>query len=491
MDSVLALDLKSLSFPPAEAAVLSNIQLTIRKGEFLALRGESAAGKSLLLHTMTGAAMKYEGGVLDGSVTLMGKDIMEIPLPAVCKELGFMFQEPQNQIVSVTVAEEVSFGTANLGCSRQEIAERSAEALAFTGLTGLERRKTTSLSGGQAQRLVLAGILALKTPILILDQPGAELDLKGKCELYALIKKLHVEDGVTVIMAMDHGVDIRDFADRIIEVKDGTIAKEYIPAEYIPEDKAKAPVFLPLAQERETVLAIENVSFTYQGSVTGCENISFAVNRGDFLAVMGENGSGKTTLLKLMEGLLFPEKGSVSIFGRAMTKKTAFSLRAKIGFLFQNPDFQIFANTVKEEAAFVLRNKPLTEAEKEAKVMAILTKVGLAPFAASHPQRLSRSQRQKLAAVSALIHEPEIVIADEPTSGLNDQDSRLIMDLLAAFRAKGGTVILVSHDPDLVFAYADRIVLMENHTVAACFGREAFPTAAARLQAGGDPHEAI
>lgn len=488
MDTALEINIKSLTFPEQEAAALKDIALTVKKGEFIAVTGASGAGKSLLLHTLTGAAMKYDGGLLDGSVTLMGKDIMELPLPAICQYLGYMFQEPQNQIVSVTVAEEVAFGLANLGYSREEIASRSKEALSFAGLQGLENRRTTGLSGGQAQRLVFAGVLALSTPVLVLDQPGAELDRQGKLNLYALIRRIHREKGVTVILAADHGLNLADFADRILVLEKGTLKKVYRGRDY-PSPPSFMPVRRMPVKTAETVLSLENVSYVYPGGVLGCEEITFQVRRGEFLAIMGVNGSGKTTLLKLMEGLLLPTKGKIKVFGGAMTKKSAFALRTKIGFLFQNPDLQIFADTVKKEAAFALKNSPLEEAEKTAKVEKILKKVGLAAYGDCHPQRLSRGQRQKLAAASALVHDPEIIIADEPTAGLQEEDCRLVMDLLADFRAGGGTVILVSHDPGAVLAYADRILLLDRQRLIADYEQKDFEGVAASLWQGGDGDE--
>lgn len=492
MDTALEINIKSLTFPGQEAAALKDIALTVKKGEFIAVTGASGAGKSLLLHTLTGAAMKYDGGLLDGSVTLLGKDIMELPLPAICQYLGYMFQEPQNQIVSVSVGEEVAFGLANLGYSREEIACRSNEALSFAGLQGLENRRTTSLSGGQAQRLVFAGVLALSTPVLVLDQPGAELDRQGKLKLYALIRKIHREKGVTVILAADHGLNLADFADRVLVMEKGTLKKAYRGRDY-PAPPQPVPVPYSAVKTKETVLSVENVSYAYQGGVLGCEEISFQVRRGEFLAIMGVNGSGKTTLLKLMEGLLLPTRGKIKVFGEVMTKKSAFALRAKIGFLFQNPDLQIFADTVKAEVAFALKNLPLGEEEKNARVKKVLKKVGLAAYEECHPQRLSRGQRQKLAAAAALIHDPEIIIADEPTAGLQEEDCRLIMDLLADFRADGGTVILVSHDPGAVLAYAHRILLLDHQRLIADYDQGDFGGVAASLWQGGgrDEEEAV
>ena len=413
----------------------------------------------------------------------MGKDIMTIPLPAVSEYLGFMFQESQNQIVSANVAEEVAFGPANLCCSRQEIIRRVEEALAFTGLTGLETRKTTALSGGQAQRLVLAGILALKAPILILDQPGSELDQKCRNELYALIKRLHEEEGVTVVMVMDNGIDAAAYADRLIEMKDGVIARQYTSADFPKHQPVSSRPGPGVKPGEKPVMTLKDVSYTYKGGVSGCREISFDVYRGELLTVMGENGSGKTTLLKCIEGLFSPGKGSVKVFGETMTEKTAFALRKRMGFLFQNPDFQIFANTVQEEVTFAL-GKGMNPAQKTQKAAEVLAKVGLSGLADCHPHRLSRGQRQKLAVASALIHDPEIVIADEPTACLNGKDSAAVMDLLADFRAGGNAVIMVSHDPELALAYSDRILLLADQKMAGCYERTDFPGMAPLLLKG-------
>ena len=472
MEPIIELNLKSLTFPPAENAVLHDIHFTVTEGEFVAVAGKPASGKSMFLHTLTGAAAKFYEGNLDGTVTICGRDQKEIPLPQVCEFIGFMFQEPQNQIVSVTAENEVAFGVANLELSREEITSRVEEALSYVGLSGMEQRKTTSLSGGQAQRLVLAGILALKTPVLILDQPAAELDLAGKRELYRHIRRLNREKGVTVIMVMDNGMKIEEYADRVIELEEGTVIRELPASAYAVE---KETVSVPAFQVKEDALvAVEDVSYRYKGGICGCENISFDVRRGDFLGIMGKNGSGKTTLLKLMEGLLLPKKGRVTVFGETMNKKNAASLRRRIGFLFQNPDFQIFSDTVKGEIAFGLRYSDISEKEKERRVNALLETVGLASYAEEHPQKLSRSQRQKLAFASALVHEPELLIADEPTSGLSEEDSHGLMQLLSDFRVKGGTVILVSHDPELTKTYATTIVVLDHHHLAGRFERDRF-----------------
>lgn len=459
-DTIMKVTIEQLTFPPEDHALLRQIDFTVNRGDFIAVMGKAASGKSLLLHAITGAAVKFYNGCMEGSISIFGEDTATIPLPQICRSVGFMFQEPQNQITAVSVEDEVGFGSANLGCSREEIKKRTAEALGLVGLNGMEKRSTTSLSGGQAQRLVLAGILALKAPILLLDQPGAELDPAGKRELYHHIHRLNREQGITVLMVPDNGIDIPAYANRALEINNGTIT-ERSPADFIKKDiPKKEQIIHPTG---ESVISLRNVTYIYKGGQVGCENVHAEIQRGDFVSVIGKNGSGKTTLLKLIEGLLLPSRGNIYVFGERMTKKSAARVRQNIGFLFQNPDLQIFASSVKEEVAFALKGHSLSEEEQEQQIRSVLASVGLEHHEKSHPQTLSRSQRQKLAFASALIHHPQLIIADEPTAGLSEEDSLMLMELLSDFCARGGTVLLVTHDFPLAKAYSRRILQMDNH----------------------------
>lgn len=486
-DIVMDVKIDRLTFPPSEQAVLRDIDFTVNAGDFIAVVGEPAGGKSILLHGITGAAVKFYNGVLDGKVCVFERDMAEVPLPEVCDFLGFMFQEPQNQIVSISVAEEVGFGIANRGCSRQEIRERTAEALSYVGLTGLEDRATYSLSGGQAQRLVLASILAMKTPILLLDQPGAELDFAGKRELYQHIRRLNREQGITVMMVMDNGIDLTSYANRVFEMKEGRLT-EHSPSSYTPHWQYPERIPPEICRD-EKIVAVEDVSFSYKGNNVGCSSINAAIYRGEFISLMGKNGSGKTTLIKLIEGLLLPDSGEISVLGHKMTKKTAAEIRRNIGFLFQNPDFQIFSSSVYEEVAFGLRGSSLSEEEKNHRVEEILEMVGLKVLKDIHPQTLSRSQRQKLAFASALVHRPRLLIADEPTAGLSETDSIALMDLLGDFALNGGTVLLVTHDPVLAKIYSDRILVLADHHLVGDYKRERFSEITEEMLLGGGNEE--
>lgn len=478
-DPIINATIEKLTFPPSAQAVLREIDFTVNQGDFIAVTGEAASGKSMLLHAITGAAVKFYDGVLEGSIRILGDDVAELPLSKVCRSVGFMLQEPQNQIVSVTVEEEVAFGPANLCCSHREIKERTAEALSFVGLSGMEKRSTMALSGGQAQRLVLAGILALKTPILLLDQPGAELDPAGKRELYHHIRRLNREQGVTVLLIPDSGVDIPAYANRIFQLKNGSLT-EHSPESYAPL-RPILPQRRPRPEERERVVSLRDIAYTYKNGQLGCEGIHADIFGGEFVSIMGENGSGKTTLLKLIEGLLTPCCGEIHVFGETITKKSAAKIRQSIGFLFQNPDLQIFASSVREEVAFGIKGISLPDGEREERIDSVLSAVGLKEYAQCHPQKLSRSQRQKLAFASALIHRPRLIIADEPTAGLGEADGITLMELLADFCAKGGTVLLVTHDFTLAEAYSHRVLLLDAHHLIGDYSGEELSTAAPAL----------
>ncbi len=466
MAPAVHIQIESLTFPPENDVVLHDIDLTVERGDFVAITGPVASGKSVLLHCITGAIPKFNEGKLCGKVSVMGQDIAEIPLPKMSDYLGYMMQEPQNQVVSVDVYEDIAFGMGNQNVPREEMDRKIHELLDFVGLSGMESRKTEELSGGQAQRVVLAGVLALDAPILILDQPTAELDPQGRRDLYRHLAYLNKEKGVTVIMVMDRTEEVMACANRVLFMENGTVAKEYAPEEFmVLQKKIHGSNHTVPSRTGEVVVQVSGAGYTYKGGFVGCEPLDLTIRQGEFVSVIGLNGSGKTTLMKMLEGLLVPTVGTVELFGQKVTKKNINELRKRIGFLFQNPDFQIFASTVAEEVAFTLKLRKIPEDKIKAKVEAALSQSGLLPYLQEHPQKLSRGQRQMLALASVLVGEPDIIIADEPTSGLDEAQSYMIMDALSDLVKQGKTVLLVTHDLSMARQYAHRIVSMHRHEI--------------------------
>lgn len=470
MKPIIQLDLKEITFPGDKEPALKNIKLNINEGEFIAITGGAASGKSLLLHAITSAAPKFYPCKLSGTVKVADQDISKIPLFQMADFLGYMMQEPQNQMVSRRVADELAFGISNLNLSLEEIQSRVNEIMDFLGIRGFSDRFTDALSGGQAQKVVLGSILALKTPILLLDQPTAELDPKTNSELYRHLGRLNREKKVTILVVMDKSGAVLNDAHRVLVMEAGTL-KDFLPvAEYqekyaFRKNNRRSE---PIQVDKNTdVITLVGASHTYKSGIIGCQPLDFNLKKGDFTAIIGQNGSGKSTMLKLIEGLVKTSTGSVELFETRMTKKNVGALRQRIGFLFQNPDDQIFCSSVKEEIGYVLKNKNrdknLSEKESNQMIQATLALIGLEGLDEMHPQRLSRGQRQLLALGSVVISDPELIIADEPTSGLNGSQSQLVMEKLAMLNRQGITILLVTHDLGEARDFANRIVVMHKY----------------------------
>jgi len=471
MQTIAQIKIDKLVFPHEERSALQKIDFEINKGDFIVITGEVASGKSILLQSITGAIPHYHNAELTGNVTIMGQDVKDIPLNKMSDYVGYMMQEPQNQIISLNVDEEVAFGLANLEIPLEQINQTVTKTLEFVGLKGYENRQTASLSGGQAQRVVLAGILALNTPILILDQPTAELDPQGRYELYKRLGHLNKTQNLTIVLVMDRIEEVITYANRVFYMKDGQIAKQYSPEEYYKERvvlleqrrKQHTPLNPELGKPKEVIAKITNVSYQYKNSLLGCEDINLEIYKGDFLAVVGLNGSGKSTLAKLLIGLLKPSQGEIKVFGQPLNKKNLTTIRAITGFLFQNPDYQIFASTLEEEVGFSLKLGGEQHDVVAKKIDECLQFVGLLDYKRMHPQRLSRGQRQLLALASILVSDPEFIIADEPTSGLDENQGYMIMDKLFALSRKGKTILVITHDLTMAENYSNRLVAMHNH----------------------------
>ena len=470
MKTIATIKIDQLVFPQSEAPVLKNIDFTIAQGDFIVITGGVAAGKSVLLHAITGAVPKYHPAELNGKVTVMGRDIQELPLNRMAEYLGYMMQEPQNQIIDQDIYEDVAFGLGNLEMSAAQIDRTVKETLAFVGLPGFENRKTAALSGGQAQRVVLAGVLALGAPLLILDQPTAELDPQGRRELYQRLGQLNRERDLTIVLVMDRIEEVIAFANRVFYMLNGEIAREYAPADYYREQRQflkeklgdRLPPSVVPDQPKEVIVKIDHASYRYRNDFLGCADIDLEIRRGDFLAVIGLNGSGKSTLAKMIIGLFKPSNGEIKVFNQTMNKQNSAKIRRQTGFLFQNPDYQIFAASVEEEVGFSLKLRSEAAEVIAEKVAACLEFVGLLAYREMHPQRLSRGQRQLLALASILVGDPQLIIADEPTTGLDEHQGYLIMDRLADLSSQGKTVMVITHDLTMARHYANRLVVMDQ-----------------------------
>lgn len=501
----------ALTFTYAEGArpALRDVTMAQFPGEMIGIMGASGAGKSTLAKVLNRIIPEFEAGEFHGAVRLNGRSILDARVCDVAAEIGMVFQDFESQLFSTTAAHEVAFAMEQVGMSREEMLARIGPALEAVGLKGFEERDPTSLSGGQKQRLAIAAVLALRPSVIVLDEPTTDLDPEGRAEVFALIRQLR-EQGRSLIV-IEHESDELRQCDRIVLLREGSIITEGTPATVMPQlelledcgvhppslnrvlallgingharniDQAEAEIRkhfpnapkaveaaadgdpAPVTRAAATaLLAVENVSFTYPDGPRALADVSLRIEAGEFLAIIGQNGSGKTTLAKAIVGLLGPDSGRILLEGRDRAQLRPAETAREVGYVFQNPDHQIFAETVEEEVKFGPRNFGLDTAEVDRRCDEVLHAVGLENERASDPFLLSKGQRQRLAVASVLALRPKLLILDEPTTGLDYREQRKMMKLVTELNEAGVAIVMITHTPWLVAEYARRVILLRG-----------------------------
>jgi energy-coupling factor transport system ATP-binding protein len=429
-----------------------------------------------------------------------------------------VFQDFEAQLFSTNVTLEVAFTMQQVGMARDEIAARIGPALAAVGLTGFEQRDPTSLSGGEKQRLAIAAVLALRPKLIVFDEPTTDLDPEGKAEVFALIQSLRAQ-GLSLVVIEHEAEELRG-CDRIVLMREGEVIAEGAPAEIMTRlelledcgvhppdlnrvlakvgidahaasiDEAEAMIrrrfAMPVLDDSRAAVSLHDSERDRVDSVNGAapslietERLSFAyhlgarelpvldsidlkIAAGEFLAIVGQNGSGKTTLAKHLVGLLKPSAGRVMLAGRDRASIRPAETAQEAGYVFQNPDHQIFAATVEDEVAFGPRNFGLAAAEVKRRVDEVLHAVNLDGARERDPFLLSKGERQRLAVASVLALRPRLLILDEPTTGLDYREQRRMMALVSDLNRAGIAIVMITHTPWLVAEYARRVVLMRR-----------------------------
>jgi len=487
---------------------LRGINLTVRRGEFLVIVGPSGAGKSTLCLTLCGMIPHFSRGYYKGEVLINGQETRKMRLSEITKKVGIVFQDPDTQFVTMSVEDEIAFPLENHGVPREEMIKRVRRTMEMTRILELKDKYPHELSGGQKQRVAIASILALEPEILVLDEPTSDLDPVGKTEVFSMLADLK-KAGRTIILVEHNTEEAAKYADRIVLLKDGQIISEGSPREvfrdvehikstgvYPPQVtelayllslrhglNGKLPITLeeciewlremnakiikslqskpsPQKTEGEPIISFRRVSYRYPDGTLALSNVEIGFSRGEFIAIIGQNGSGKTTLVKHIVGLLKPSTGEVRIFGKRTSETSIRELATKVGYVYQNPDHQLFCQTVYEECAYGLRNLGVREDEIKSRVREILRMVGLEGMEDVDTFLLGKGQRQRLAIASTLVMNPEVIIVDEPTTGQDMAQSSSIMKLLQALNREGRTIIIVTHNMRLVAEYAERVVVM-------------------------------
>jgi energy-coupling factor transport system ATP-binding protein len=495
---------------------LQGVDLEVAEGEFLVVMGPSGAGKSTLCVSLSGLIPHFFRGNMEGEVRVGGRSTSEDRAGEFAREVGLVFQDFEAQLFSTNVALEVAFGPENFAVEREEMIGRIERVLGQMRLTGFEDRTPATLSVGQKQRLAIASVLAIEPRILCLDEPTTELDPFGKLGIFEIAEDLKDRDNVTLIV-VEHETEETLEADRIVVLRDGDIvadrpAREVLRDVELLEESSVMPLQvtrffhemglwqgqLPLTPEEgvaefrkrkwhlsperhrklvradeeregdygEPVIEAEGLTHRYPNGVVALQRVDLTVRKGEFLAILGQNGSGKTTLVKHLNGLLKPTEGTVRVAEDETAEQGLRRLGRSVGYVFQNPDHQIFSDTVHDEVAFGPRIRGMDEGEIQERIEESLAAVGMEGRGAEDPFGLIRGERQRLAVASVLAVRPEVLILDEPTTGLDYAEQRSLMDLVKSLNEAGSTIIAVTHTMWLVAEYAHRAVVVKEGRIA-------------------------
>lgn len=453
----------SFSFFSAEQKALDSVSLDIPDGQFVMITGPSGCGKSTLALAMGGYIPQVFEGRMEGEVLVEGKKASELPLAELATMVGIVQQDPEAQLCTLSVTDEVSFGPENLQLPVHEVNERVDEALAMVGCLRLKDRQVGELSGGEKQRVAIASMLAMRPCVLILDEPTSSLDPTGAAEVLASIKRLRERSRMTVVLIEHRLSRALPLADRLIVMEHGRIVMDGDARETAGKYSANtyAAHGHTGSHAGEVSVQVKDLRFSY-GSCEALHGISFMAHKGEIVGIMGPNGSGKTTFLLHLLGINRPQSGQVRVSGVDASKARTSDLARKVGYVFQNPNHQIFERSVRGEASFACKNFGFDQPYTEKSVEAVLTRYGLMGYADRHPLRLSFGEKRRLNLCSILPHGPEVILLDEPFVGQDHVNAARMLEELEALKREGKTILLVSHDADMVYGYCDRVVLFDS-----------------------------
>ena len=506
----------------APRLALDGISVTIEKGSYTAILGSNGSGKSTLAKIIDVLEVPDSGKVI-----IFGKDagnddlFWDIRSHCCC-----VFQNPDNQIVGTIVEEDVAFGPENLGVPNPELRQRVDRALKDVGLYELRHRETTALSGGQKQKLAIAGALAMQPDILILDESTAMLDPSSRDDFLELVEKMRHEKGLTLI-TITHDMTEALRCDKLIIVNKGKAVMEGRPEEIFMSDDLwkyglKRPVKFNFAfeiakltgnkltaedlrsdnalisalvnmlnkpgikdpeiqetkkadtQDREVIMSVKGLSYTYDGSdVKAIDDINLDIMKGEVLGIVGECGCGKTTLISHMNAIFRPSVGDVLIHTKdgdlsCRNKKDTLKIRQNVGLVFQYPEYQLFEETVYKDIAFGLRKMDVPKTEQKTLIREAAYRVGLTEKELdSSPFELSGGQKRRAAMAGVLVMRPGILVLDEPASGLDPRGRQEMFTIIRCLRDSGTTIVLVSHNMDEAAVNCDRICLIDGGKIKA------------------------
>ena len=522
---IISLKGVTFSYKGSKRRALDGITLNVKQGECVAILGPTGAGKSTLACVMNGTAPRFMDGSLAGDVTVDGMIPAKVGTAQMASRVGLVFGDPDTQLFGMTVEEDVAFGPANLGLGYESIMERVGKSIGDMRLAGLERRAPHRLSGGQKQATAIAGVYAMLPKIMVLDEPTSMLDPEGKARVFGIVRMLKEQLGVTVVLIEQEVDDILTLADRVFVMRSGKFVLSGTPREVfgrveelrqagvrVPQivefgtligaaetpftieeaisaiapasaeeavsgvtsavasvNEAANPAAAPRASraaQADPVVEAVDVEFTYPGGARALDGVNLAVGCGDFVAIVGQNGAGKTTLTRHFNGLLRPSSGDIRVLGRSTQGVPTIELCRHVGYVFQNPDEQLFCTSVQEELRFGPTNIGADPGVTSQRVEEILGDIGLTKYREVWPKYLTKGERQRLALASVVAMDPDVLVVDEPTTGLDWVESLQILDYLERLRnEQKKTIIIITHDMNIVSLYAKRVVVMARGRV--------------------------
>lgn len=503
-------------YPETSELALDGISLEIEKGEFIGVIGRNGAGKSTLAQAIVGLVPQFYGGGYGGKIFVSGSLADQTPVAEMCEKVGLVFQNPFNQLSGAkeTVCEEVGFGIENLGVPKREMERRIEDALRRMDMWEYRDRNPFDLSGGQMQRVAIASILVMQPEVIILDEPTSQLDPQGTEEVFRVVDDL-AHTGITIIMIEQKIEKLASYCSRILLLDGGCQIAFDTPGRIFSRDdlaehgvqapactricQAKGvhlpdgtfPATLPEAarllaglpegeggisreealagrgaQAGETVFDVRDLSFCYTKGTDIFRKLNLSLQRVP-TAIIGQNGAGKTTLVKILKGLLHPVSGSVLYGGEDIGKKTVAMLAGKVGYVFQNPDDQIFKYRVIDEVMFGPMNIGMSKEEARSQALRALQLVQLQDLADKNPYDLELYERKMVAIASVLAMNTDVLILDEPTIAQDLRGRQVIGSIIRQLTAEGKLVLAILHDMDFVAKYFDRVVVMAHGRVLA------------------------
>lgn len=490
MTDVSPLIVEGLSFRyrSREQPAIQEITLTLEPAQVVLLAGASGCGKTTLIRCINGLIPRSYKGDLTGKVLLQGQEVSNLPLARISQLVGTVLQDPERQILGSIVMNEVAFGLENLGWQRDEIRSVVDETLTRLNIQHLRERQTHSLSGGEKQKVALAGVLAMRPNVLVLDEPLASLDPASAQEALNLVRTL-ADEGMTILM-VEHRVEdvLRIEPERVLFMQDGRIRFDGKAADIqknVDYHEVKLPARMILAAAREEppppdlhplpaatrgvqtpLVEFKQVTFGYESGQEVLHGIDLQINRGDVIAVLGPNGAGKTTLVKHAIGLLKPNGGQVLVNGRDTHQLSVAEIATTLGYVFQSPSHMLFAPTVREELAFGPTNLKHPPEEVRKEVSQAVEIVNLTGFEETPPLSMSFGQQKRVSIAAILAMRSRILVMDEPTAGQDYKNYMAFMNSilqLPSFEA----ILFITHDIDLAVIYANRVWMVNQGRLVA------------------------